>query len=154
MAHREKRRRLCLVSSSGGHYEQLRMLEPLCERYDLCFVTERTGYSGSADYLLRQTGTNDPLVPLRMLWNGLIAIRIFIKERPAAVITTGSLVALPFLLLAKLCRRPFIYIETFARVTDGSRAGRFMYRYADLFIYQWETLAGVYPNGVFGGSIY
>ena len=32
MAHREKRRRLCLVSSSGGHYEQLRMLEPLRER--------------------------------------------------------------------------------------------------------------------------
>lgn len=154
MVKRKERPRLCLVSSSGGHYEQLRMLEPLREHYDLRFVTERTGYSGSADYLLRQTGTNDPLVPLRMLWNGLLAIRIWIRERPAAVITTGSLVALPFLLLAKLCRKRFIYIETFARVTDGSRAGRFMYRYADLFIYQWETLESVYPNGVFGGSIY
>lgn len=148
------RHRLCLVSSSGGHYEQLRMLEVLREHYDLVFVTERTGYRQHADYLLAQTGSNDPRMAFRMLKNVCIAVRIFLAERPSAVITTGALAALPFLLLAKLTRRPFIYIESFARVTDGSRAGRYLYKHADLFLYQWETLKSVYPNGVYGGSIY
>ena len=47
-----------------------------------------------------------------------------------------------------------IYIETFARVNDCTRAGKLMYKIADLFIYQWEALEKFYPNGVFGGSIY
>ena len=29
-----------------------------------------------------------------------------------------------------------------------------MYKFADLFIVQWETLKKVYPNAVYGGGIY
>ena len=36
--------RLCFVSSSGGHWEQLQKLEPLAIKYKGFFVTERTKF--------------------------------------------------------------------------------------------------------------
>ena len=34
--------KLCLVSSSGGHWEQLQKLQPLIDKYDGFLVTEKT----------------------------------------------------------------------------------------------------------------
>jgi len=145
---------LCLVSSSGGHYEQLRMLQALENKYNVFWVTEQTGYTVKADYFMLQTGLTDKWFPLKMLRNFFRCVKIWLREKPCAVITTGTMVALPFCLLAKLTRKKFIYIESFARVHDGTKAGKLMYKYADLFIYQWESLREVYPKGVYGGSIY
>ncbi len=61
---------------------------------------------------------------------------------------------LPFCFWAKVFRKKFIFIETFARVTDASKPGKMMYKYADLFIVQWKSMLDVYPNAVYGGSIY
>ncbi len=149
-----KRNKLCLISSSGGHYEQLSMLKKLGEKYDLFWVTEKTDYKGNADYYLSQTGSKDILMPFKMLGNCFKTLRFWMKEKPQAVITTGTMVALPVCFLAKLCGKKVIYIETFARVRDCTRAGKLMYKIADLFIYQWEYLEEFYPNGVYGGSIY
>ncbi len=150
----DKRKKVCLVSSSGGHYEQLKMLKPLGERYDIFFVTDKTGYENGADYSMIQTGLTDKLVLFRMFGNLCKAFRIFVKEKPDVVITTGTMVAIPFMYLCKLFRRKFVYIETFSRVYDGTRAGKYLYKHADLFLYQWETLKDVYPNGIYGGGLY
>lgn len=149
-----KKIKLCLVSSSGGHYEQLRQLKPLLKKYNGFWVTEQTLFEADADYFLPSTGSNDKAVLWKMAVMCIKALGIWIKERPDVVITTGALIAVPFALLAKITRKKLIYIETYARVTDGSRAGKWGYKMADLFIYQWETLESIYPNGVYGGSIY
>lgn len=149
-----KRKKLCLISSSGGHFEQLCMLKKLDEKYDLFVVTEKTDYKGDADYYLTQTGLKDGFMIFKMIGNCFKTLRFWVKEKPQAVVTTGTLVALPVCLLAKLCRKKVIYIETFARVRDCTRTGKLMYKIADLFIYQWEYLEKFYPNGVYGGSIY
>lgn len=154
MKKNASRKKLCMISSSGGHYEQLSMLKKLEEKYDLFWVTEKTDYRGNADYYLAQTGMNDWLMPVKMLGNCIKTLHFWIKEKPQAVITTGTMVALPVCFLAKICRKKVIYIETFARVRDCTRAGKLMYKIADLFIYQWETLKEFYPDGVYGGSIY
>lgn len=149
-----KRKKVCLISASGGHYEQLSMLRPLEEKYDIFWVTEATDYKGNADYYLIQTGSNDIWVPFKMMNMFFNTLRIWIKEKPDAVVSTGTLVAIPMCLLAKLFKKKVIYIETFAHVNDCTRAGKLMYKIADLFIYQWEQLEKYYPNGVYGGSIY
>lgn len=64
------------------------------------------------------------------------------------------MVAFPMAYLAKIFRKKLIYIETFARIKDGTRTGKIMYEKADLFIIQWEDLKSVYPNAIYGGSIY
>ena len=36
---------MCLISSSGGHFEQLLCLRPLSEKNDIFIVTEKTKYN-------------------------------------------------------------------------------------------------------------
>lgn len=146
--------KICLVSSSGGHYEQLRMLKKLEEKYDIFFITEKTDYKMEADYFLPQTGSNDKKFIFKMLLNTVQSLKIWIKEKPDVVITTGTVVAIPLSFLAKITGRKLVYIETFARVYDGTKAGKLMYKFADLFIIQWETLENIYPDAVYAGSIY
>ena len=151
----KKRKKICFVSSSGGHYEQLRCLKPLLDKYDGFFATEKTGFNKvDAKYSLISTGSNDKLVLLKMCIMFFQAAIIWIKERPTCVVTTGSLICIPFWLLCRVFRKKIVYIETFARVHDGSKAGKFMYKHADLFIVQWESMLEVYPNAIYGGSIY
>ena len=66
------------------------------------------------------------------------------------------MVAFPTILWAKFFKKKVIYIETFARVYGGTKAGKFIYNHHlyDLFIYQWETQKDVYPKGIYGGGIY
>lgn len=146
--------KVCLISSSGGHYEQLRMLKELRKHYEIFFVTEKTEYSAEADYYLTQTGSKDWLFIFKMVINFYRSFRIWVKEKPDFVISTGTMVAIPMLLLAKVYGKKIIYIETFARINDGTRTGKLMYKYADLFIIQWEELQTIYPNAVYAGSIY
>lgn len=148
------KKKICLISSSGGHFEQLKMLKKLEDDYDVFWVTEKTEYTENADYFLLQTGLKDKKYKSKTFKNLIESIKIWRIEKPDFVISTGTMVALPMFLLAKLHRKKIIYIETFARVYDGTKAGKIMYKYSDLFIYQWEPLAEVYPEGIFGGSIY
>ena len=149
-----KKKKICMISSSGGHYEELVMLKKLEEKYDLFWVTEKTDYKGNADYYLAQTGSKDGLVLFKMIGNCVKTLVFWIKEKPQAVVTTGTMVAIPACFLAKIFRKKVVFIETFARIQDCTRTGKLMYKIADLFIYQWEYLEKFYPNGVYGGSIF
>lgn len=147
-------KKICLASASGGHFEQLTRLKPLLNKYDGFIVTEKTDFSMNADYFVTQTGFGDPgwIKDTMKLFREVH--KICSKEKPDVVISTGTYIALPFMLYCKMHRKKMIYIETFARITDTTKAGRMMYRFADLFIYQWPELKKFYPKGVYGGSIY
>ena len=143
-----------MISSSGGHYEELHMLSRLEKKYKLFWVTEKTPFLASADYYLQQTDTKDRWMLIKMAVNCLLTISFWIRERPQVVITTGTLIALPACLMAKLLGKKIIFIESFSRVYDCTRAGKLLYKIADLFLYQWEPLGKLYPEGVYGGSIF
>lgn len=151
-----KRKKLCLISSSGGHFEQLKMLKKLNNRYDIYIVTEKTEYQEEADYTLLAGSDSKIISMCHLFLNAFLSLKHLIKENPCAIISTGTMVAFPTILWAKILRKKVIYIETFARVYGGTRAGRFVYKHHlyDLFIYQWETQKDEYPNGVYGGGIY
>ena len=129
-------------------------MKPLLEKYSGFIVTEETSFKTKADYFVQQTGLGE-----KKLFRNTFKLfrqvkKICKKEKPDVVITTGTYISLPFMIYCKLHKKKFIYIETFSRVTNTTKAGKFMYKHADLFIYQWEELKKYYPNGVYGGSIY
>ena len=154
MKHKNKTPKLCLVSSSGGHWEQLQKLQPLIDKYDGFLVTEKTQFEANAKYFMKQTDLKDKLMPLKMVVNGFRAVRIWIKEKPDFVITTGTMVAYPFYLLAVLTHKKFVFIETFGRANMPTVAGRLMEKHTDLFIVQWETQKKHYKKAVYGGCLY
>lgn len=151
-----KKKKICLISSSGGHFEQLKMLLKLKEKYDVYIVTEATEYQEVCDYTLLTGKRNKFLAKLIFFINIFYSLKHIIKERPDVVISTGTRLAIPTIIWMKLFKKKVIYIETFARVYDGTRSAKFVYKHKlyDLFIYQWEPLKAIYPEGVYGGGIY
>lgn len=154
MKHKGKPK-LCFVSSSGGHWEQLQKLLPLAEKYEGFFVTEKTQFDAPlAKYFLRQTDLKDKWMPVKMFWNVCCTLKIWFIERPDFIITTGTMVAYPFYILAIIFRKKFVYIETFGRANMPTVAGRYMEKHSDLFIVQWETQKKYYKKAVYGGCLY
>ena len=152
-----KGKKLCFAASSGGHFEQISMLRPMMEKYDCCVITEQTRYKadirGQRMYYLHQVNRKEASFPFWMLVNAFRSLGIFLKERPDVVITTGVLAMIP-MCLAKLFGKKLIYIESFAKVTSPTETGKLMYRFADQFYVQWESMREIYPNAICLGGIY
>lgn len=153
-----KKRKICFAASSGGHYEQLMMLKPLMEKYDSFILTEKTQYeakvAGEKTYYLKQVNRKEKTFLLRMLQNAFLTFGIFLKEKPNVVICTGVLAMIPMCLLVKLFGGKLIYLESFAKVTSPTETGKLLYRFADQFYVQWESMKKVYPKAIFLGGIY
>ena len=146
--------KVCLVSSSGGHWEQLKKLKPLIDKYGGFFVTEKTPFVEEGPYLMVQTDLKDKLMPFKMLVNTVHTLAIWVRERPDVVITTGTMVAYPFYLLAVLLKKKFVFIETFGRSSEPTVAGKLMQKHADLFFVQWESQKRFYNNAIYVGCLY
>lgn len=154
----KKRIKICFAASSGGHYEQLLMLKPLMDKYDSFVITEETLYKtkikGKKTYYLKQVNRKEFVFFLRMIINFIRSIRIYMKEKPDVVICTGVLAMIPICLIAKIRNKTLIYIESFAKVNSPTKTGRLLYRFADQFYVQWESMLKVYPKAIFLGGIY
>ena len=150
--------KICFVASSGGHWEELMCLKRVCDQLESFFVTEQGGQSNDSDleklYLFKQINRKEKLFVFHFLWVVIRAFVILLKEKPDVIISTGALLAYPFCVIAKLFKKKVVYIESFARVTNGSITGKLVYRFADLFIVQWESMKRVYPKAVCAGSIF
>jgi len=152
---KNRKHKICLVSSSGGHWEQLKKLQPLVDKYDGFYVTEKTRFDASpAKYLMKQTDLKDRWMIPKMIVNGIKAIYIWIKERPDYIITTGTMVAYPFYLMSWIFRKKFIFIETFGRANMPTVAGKMMEKHSNLFIVQWESQVKYYKKAIYGGCLY
>ena len=151
-------KKICLAASSGGHLEQIKMLAPLKEKYDMFLVTEGTNAADKGPYpkvyKLKQVNRREVMFPLYMLYNTVKSLRILSKEDPDLIISTGVLAVVPLCILAKLKRKKLIYIESFAKITSGTLTGKILYRFADVFFVQWEEMKDVYPNSIYAGGIY
>lgn len=151
----DKKIKICFVSSSGGHWEQLQKLKPLADKYSGFFVTEKTMFEAPlASYLMKQTDLKDKLMPFRMIANSITALKIWFKERPDIIITTGTIVAYPFYILSILFKKKFVFIETFGRANMPTVAGKLMEKHSDLFIVQWESQKKFYSKAIYGGCLY
>lgn len=136
----------------GSNFKNLSHLQ---KKYEGFFVTEKTQFDAPLGrYFMKQTDLKDKLMFPKMLWNTIYTLYIWIKEKPDFVITTGTMVAYPFYLLAVLFHKKFIFIETFGRANMPTVAGKKMEKHADLFIVQWETQKKFYKKAIYGGCLY
>lgn len=155
-------KKVLFISSTGGHLTELLELKKLFKKYDYQIVTEKTKsnsnlkdeYKDKVNYLLYCTRHSRFKYPFILLLNCFKSLFIFIKFRPDVVITTGSHTAGPMCCIAKIFRKKVIYIETFANINTKTVTGSIIYKFADLFIVQWESMLELYPKAVYGGWIF
>ncbi|MCM3029816.1 PssD/Cps14F family polysaccharide biosynthesis glycosyltransferase [Niallia sp. MER 6] len=150
--------KICFAASSGGHLEQIMMLSPLMEKYGGFVLTEKTSYENNTNnhnrYRVLQVNRRELLFLVKMILIFIQSLYIFIKEKPDIVISTGALATIPICLYAKIFKKKLIFIESFSKINSTTITGRLMYKFADLFIIQWEELREFYPKSTYGGGIY
>lgn len=153
------------ISSTGGHLDELMQLQRMFDDYDYYIVTEKTKanlslkdkYQGKVSYLMYGSYTtklHKITYPFKLLFNTIKSFFLFLKVRPKYIISTGAHTAGPMCLIGHLLGSKIIFIETFANSSSKSKTGSLVYRFADLFIVQWESMLELYPDAVYGGWIF
>lgn len=155
---KEKYIKICLASSSGGHFEQLMMLKPLIEKYNGYIVTEKIGYDVKVGdipvkYVFPINRTDKTFI-LKFLTNILKSFFIVLTDRPDLTISTGALAAVPLMVWTKFFGGKVVYIESFAKINSPNLSGKITYKFADQFYVQWESMKKFYPNAIYKGGIY
>ena len=154
----KKKKKICFVSSSGGHWAELMCLKEIAENNQSFFVTEQGGQieENSVEnlYLMPQINRHEKAFLVHFLSLFVKSFKIIKTEKPDVLITTGALISFPFCVAAKIFRKKVVYIESFARVYEKSLTGKLVYPFADLFIVQWETMLKCYPNAKYTGGIF
>ncbi|WP_270275996.1 PssD/Cps14F family polysaccharide biosynthesis glycosyltransferase [Enterococcus casseliflavus] len=152
-------KKICLISSSGGHYEQLMMLEKLVGNFSIYIITEKTEYTSKETenvnkYYISQLNRKEFFFIIKIFKVFFQSLVIFLKEKPDIIISTGALSVIPTFMIGKIFKRKLIFIESFAKVKSPTLTGKFIYKFADLFLVQWESMLKVYPKAIFLGNIY
>lgn len=146
---------ILFVGSSGGHLAQLLALRPWYRGRPRCWVTFDTPEALS---LLRDEEVIRAYHPttrnaLNLLRNTMLAGRVLRSRRVAAVVTTGAGVALPFVVLAWLCRIPTVYIEVYDRLDSPTLTGRLCRPFLSAMLVQWQEQRLHYPEATVVGRL-
>ena len=152
-------KKICLISSSGGHFEQLLMLRKLEKNNKIFIVTEKTKYNKKdkkINYFVKQVNRKEILFIFKMFLIMLKSLYIFLKEKPDVIISTGVLASIPMLFIGHIFKKKVIYIESFAKISSPTMTGNLIYKknIADQFYVQWKSMLEFYPKAIYKGGIY
>ena len=152
------KKKVCFISSSGGHLEQIKQLKDVAIKYEHYYVLPKNNSTiafKERKYLVGDFYRKNRIQFIfRFIFTAIQQLIIFMKERPDVVVTTGAGVVIPTCLYAHFFRKKLIYIESFARIKTLNKTAIFLSKYSDLFIVQWEELIDLVPNAIYGGWIY
>ena len=153
-----KKKKLCFICSSGGHFTELYNLKPIAEQYDSYLITEKTA-NFSTDfcndiYYVKEINRNEKFFLFKFIKLCFKELILFLKHKPDYIISTGALCSYPLLKFAKLFKKKIIYIESFARVKDLSVTGKKVYKFANLFLVQWPDIIQNYPKAKYVGDFF
>ena len=160
---KKSKKRVMFISSTGGHLNELLMLKDMFNKYNYELVTEKAPTNlelkdkygrKNVKYLIYATQKNKLVYIFKLLLNCFISLYYYIKFRPQFIISTGAHTTGPMCCIGKIFGSKIIFIETFANSKSKTVTGRIVYKFADLFIVQWESMLELYPNAVYGGWIY
>jgi UDP-N-acetylglucosamine:LPS N-acetylglucosamine transferase len=145
-------RRVLAISSSGGHWIQLRAITANIDGAVVYVTTQAPAESVSAPiYYVPDANKGSPL---RLLGSALRVLYLVIRLRPDAIVTTGAAPGCLAVLLGRLMGKPVVFIDSIANAEAISLSGRIAARLGVATLTQWPHLAGVrgvqYAGHVFG----
>ena len=155
-------KKVMFISSTGGHFYEMSQLKSMLEKYDYYIVTEKTcdkmylkdKYPNKVSYLVYGTKDHILTYPFKLIINCFKSLFIYLKVRPKVIITTGAHTAGPMCCIGKIFGSKIIFIETMANLTTKTITGKIIYKFADLFIVQWDSMLKLYPKAKYGGWIF
>jgi beta-1,4-N-acetylglucosaminyltransferase len=149
-----RRRPLCIIASAGGHLVEALKATAWLQDYEKFYVTFRIPYvqetlNGQECFFISFPSFN----PAKYILNLTQSLWIYIRKRPAIIITTGGGMAVPLCTVGRIFGSQIVFIESGARVDLPSRASKILCRVAHLCLVQWRPLLAHYPGAVYGGPL-
>ncbi len=145
--------RVCIVSSCGGHLTEVRCLRPAFEAYEHFYVLNDKAIL-PADMQGKTIFISHSERDWRLILNLWEALRILRREKPDVLLSTGAGPIVPFAIVGRLFfGTKVVFVETVTRINQPSLTGRIMYRLADDFFIQWESLRQFFPMARYGGTL-
>jgi UDP-N-acetylglucosamine:LPS N-acetylglucosamine transferase len=147
---------LLLVCSSGGHLLQLVELRPAWESFPrvwVAFDKSDTRSLLAGERVIHAHGPTNRNIP-NLLRNLRVAWRVIRTERPAAIVTTGAGLAVPFAWVGRLHGVPTAYVESFTRIDRLSLTARLIAPVAGRVYVQWPELARRVRRTRFAGNLF
>lgn len=154
-----KKKKVIFVAGVGGHLTELLQLDSLFKEYDYTLITEKTEVTKNLKnkYNVKYFFYNNKKNYIKYLFingfNLINSIIAYIRIRPDVVVTTGPNTGVYLCQLAHIFKKKVIFIETYANVTNSTKSGRIVYKFADHFVVQWESLKKEYPKALYFGGI-
>ncbi len=142
--------RVLAIASSGGHWVELRRLQPAWEGCLVTYVTTSAARENELQEEAQQAGREAPpfyAVVEASRWEKIKLIRqvlqvllILIRVRPHVIISTGAACGFFALRLGKLLGARTIWLDSIANAEELSLSGEKVAGCADLWLTQWEHL--------------
>jgi beta-1,4-N-acetylglucosaminyltransferase len=147
---------LLLVCSAGGHVLELMSLRRAWSPFSRAWVTLEGNDTRSLLHGERVFFAHGPTERnvLNLLRNLVLAWRVVGELRPAAVVSTGAALAVPFAWVGRLRGSRVVYVESLARIDAPSLTGRLVTPVADRIYVQWPQLVGALRGARFVGNIF
>ena len=152
-----------IVSSPGGHLNETLSMVEAFEGCDVYLITldfpnmKGLSFDCVKEILKLKLFFNYSVklgLPITLLAGMIPMLRMFIAHRPHMIFSTGSEVALPAFVFGKfLFGAKVAYVECFTRIKTLSLTARIVYRFADLFLVQWEELAAMHEKAQYKGRL-
>jgi len=151
----EKRMKICLAASSGGHLTQLLKVKDVWQGYEVfcvssaAIVREKLERFGRT-YIVNECNRKHPVKSLRVLFQ---CLSISVKERPSVVISTGAAPGILMCLTARLFSAKIVWLDSIANTERLSMSGRMVRPFAGLMLSQWPDVAAKYKDVEYAGAV-
>lgn len=172
---KQKRNRYVMFAASqGGHFKEMMGLKELFPKYDSILITDNLNAQKDTSLLnsfriidyskawaIRREETagitnthsrwQNALTYLKMFFE---CFKLYHKYKPVVVVSTGSYIAVPLFISAKLHGAKTIFIESNAMVYSKTTTGRLVQHLSDKIYVQWPEMTKVYPNAEYHGLLF
>lgn len=146
-------RRLLVVASHGGHWTQMRRLSPAFEGFAVHYVSTTPSVAGEVApaplMVVKDANLQDTVALVPLAWKMLTIVA---ATQPDIVLSTGAAPGFFALAFGKLFGAKTVWIDSLANAEQMSVSGKYVRRFADLWLTQWPDLGK--PGGpLYKGSV-
>jgi len=149
-----KKKKILAISSGGGHWVQLRRLQPAFYGCEIIYSTVnldlKSDVAGHQFYRITDATRWNKLLLIKMMCQILL---IIYKERPDVVISTGAAPGYFAIRIGNVFGAKTIWLDSIANVEELSLTGKKLKKYANLCLTQWEHVAEK-EGVIFGGKVF
>ena len=152
---KNKKIKICLAASAGGHISQLLKLAESWKGYETFWVTtsdvvREKLQEYSKVYIVGECNREHPFRALLVTAN---CIKIILKEKPDVIISTGAAPPCILCLIGKLFGARIVWVDSIANVARLSLSASIVRPFADIVLTQWPEVAGKYANVEYVGAV-